>query len=226
MHRPCKWCVVTQLDNNPALCKHFPMNLSLLKLNDGSHGLPKNPRFIKDEKFKKLVDSIKADPEFMKPRPIVIDENNVILGGNMRFRACKELGLSDIPDEWVQQVSGWSLQKKKAFIIKDNRPYGEDDMDLLANEWDVDELKEWGFEGDELGVFSVDDANAPELKDGDRAPFRQATFTLHDEQWEEVEAALAKAKQAGGGESAVNENSNGNALAWICGRFNRAQQDA
>jgi hypothetical protein len=137
------------------------MNLSLLKLNDGSHGLPKNPRFIKDEKFKKLVDSIKADPEFMKPRPIVIDENNVILGGNMRFRACKELGLSEIPDEWVQQVSGWSLQKKKAFIIKDNRPYGEDDMDLLANEWDVDELKEWGFDEKELTGLTVPEGNKP-----------------------------------------------------------------
>jgi ParB family chromosome partitioning protein len=69
--------------------------------------------------------------------------------------------------------------------------------------------------------FHVAEVDAPELKDGDRAPFRQATFTLHDEQWEEVEAALIKAKAEGGGESAVNENSNGNALAWICGRFNR-----
>ena len=68
--------------------------------------------------------------------------------------------------------------------------------------------------------YHVDGVDAPDLKDGDRAPFRQATFTLHDEQWEEVEAAIAKAKQAGGGESAVNENSNGNALAWVCRAFN------
>ena len=68
--------------------------------------------------------------------------------------------------------------------------------------------------------FHVDGTDAPDLKDGDRAPFRQATFTLHDEQWEEVEAAIAKAKKDGGGESSVNENSNGNALAWICRAFN------
>jgi ParB family chromosome partitioning protein len=92
---------------------------------------------------------------------------------------------------------------------------------MLANEWDMDELIAAGFDEKELGVFTADEAGAPELKDGDRAPFRQATFTLHDEQWEEVEAALAKAKKDGGGESAVNENSNGNAMAWICRRFNR-----
>jgi ParB family chromosome partitioning protein len=81
-----------------------------------------------------------------------------------------------------------------------------------------------GFDLDaleELGKFNATEVTPPDLADGDRAPFRQATFTLHDEQWEEVEAALTKAKQDGGGESAVNENSNGNALAWICGRFNR-----
>jgi hypothetical protein len=65
------------------------------------------------------------------------------------------------------------------------------------------------------GLYSVNDTPAPELKDGDRDPFRQATFTLHDEQWEAVELAIAKAKQEGHGKSAVNENSNGNALAWI-----------
>jgi hypothetical protein len=71
-----------------------------------------------------------------------------------------------------------------------------------------------------MTAYHVEEADPPALADGDRAPFRQATFTLHDEQWEEVEAAIAKAKQAGGGESAVNENSNGNALAWICRAFN------
>jgi hypothetical protein len=74
---------------------------------------------------------------------------------------------------------------------------------------------------DGAGLYSVNDIPAPELKDGDRDPFRQATFTLHDEQFEEVESAMKKAKTEGGGNSSVNENSNGNALAWICGRFNR-----
>jgi len=93
-----------------------------------------------------------------------------------------------------------------------------DDIDWAAlGEFKLDDMDL----GEMMGQFDAQEADAPELKDGDRAPFRQATFTLHDEQWEEVEAALAKAKKDGGGESAVNENSNGNALAWICGRFNR-----
>jgi hypothetical protein len=139
----------------------------------------------------------------------------------MRYRACKELKIDPLPAGWVQQVTGWPIEKKRRFIIMDNRGFGEDDMDMLANEWDIGELIAAGFTDQELGLFTANEADAPELKDGDRAPFRQATFTLHDEQWEEVEAALAKAKAGGGGESAVNENSNGNALAWICGRFNR-----
>ena len=75
--------------------------------------------------------------------------------------------------------------------------------------------------GADAGVFSANETQPPELASGDRAPFRQMTFTVHDEQFEEVEAAIKKAKSEGGSESAVNENSNGNALAWICGRFNR-----
>lgn len=74
---------------------------------------------------------------------------------------------------------------------------------------------------DDAGLYKVDDVAAPELKEGDREPFRQATFTLHDSQWEEVEAAIEKAKKEGGGKSEENENGNGNALAWICERYNR-----
>ena len=197
------------------------MKLAEMHLNDGTHGLPKNPRFIRDAKFQKLVASVRDNPEFMPARPIIVDEAGVILGGNMRFRACKELKIDPLPAGWVVWVEGWTVEKKRRFIIMDNRGFGEDDMDMLANEWDIAELIEAGFTDAELGMFTVNDAEAPDLHDGDRAPFRQATFTLHDTQWEEVEAAMAKAKEAGGGESAVNENSNGNALAWICGRFNR-----
>ena len=110
------------------------------------------------------------------------------------------------------------LAEQQTAIIKDlleELDTGDFDMDLTGfTEADREKL---------LAQFHVDGAEAPELKDGDRAPFRQATFTLHDEQWEEVEAALAKAKKEGGGESAVNENSNGNALAFICGRFIRGE---
>jgi len=196
------------------------IRLDTLRLNDGSYGLPKNPRFIRDERFRALCRSIADNPEYMPARPIVVNEAGVILGGNMRYRACLENGLVEVPASWVQRVEGWPLEKQKRFIVLDNRGFGEDDMDALANEWDVEDLIAAGFTEDELGMFSADEKDAPELKDGDRAPFRQATFTLHDEQWEEVESALAKAKKDGGGQSAVNENSNGNALAWICRAFN------
>jgi hypothetical protein len=100
----------------------------------------------------------------------------------------------------------------------------------LAYQSDEELARLTGFDDAEMqrlieggGVFDVGEVAPPELKDGDRAPFRQATFTLHDEQWEEVEAAMKKAKGEGGGESSVNENSNGNALAFICERFNRGQ---
>ena len=100
-------------------------------------------------------------------------------------------------------------------IIKDlleELDTGANDMDMTGyTEAEIERL---------MTQFHVDEVGAPELKDGDRAPFRQATFTLHDEQWEAVEAAIAKAKAAGHGESAVNENSNGNALAWIAEVFN------
>ena len=196
------------------------IRLDTLHLNDGSYGLPKNPRFIRDERFRALCRSIADNPEYMPARPIIVNEAGVILGGNMRYRACQENGLVEVPASWVQRVEGWPVEKQKRFIVLDNRGFGEDDMDALANEWDVEDLIAAGFTEDELGMFSADEKDAPELKDGDRAPFRQATFTLHDEQWEEVESALAKAKKDGGGQSAVNENSNGNALAWICRAFN------
>jgi len=140
------------------------IKLISLKLNDGTHGLPKNPRFIRGEKFAKLVDSIKDFPEAMPARGIVVDENSVILGGNMRWRACKELGLKEIPAEWVHRLKGLTVEQKRRFIIMDNRAFGEDDMDMLANEWDVSELIAAGFTDDELTAKEID-LSAPEGDD-------------------------------------------------------------
>jgi len=185
---------------------------------------PRNPRTIKGEAFNRLCESIKRDPQFMTLRPIIVDEQGVILGGNQRYRACKHLGMSEVPADWVRTATGLTEAQRKRFVVLDNTPEGiggEWDEDILAADYDLPELDDLGF--DKLAQeLTVEETSAPALASGDRAPFRQATFTLHDEQWEEVEAALAKAKKDGGGESAVNENSNGNALAWICGRFNRA----
>ena len=113
------------------------MNINEIKPN------PSNPRIIKDDKFKKLVKSIQDFPQMLELRPIVIDENNVVLGGNMRLKACIEAGLKDVP---VKQAKDLTEEQKKEFIVKDNVGYGEWDWDDLANNWDVDLLQEWGLD--------------------------------------------------------------------------------
>ena len=104
---------------------------------------PENPRIIKDYKFKQLVESIKSFPQMLELRPIVIDENNVVLGGNMRLKACIEAGLTDVP---VVQAKDLTDLQKKEFIVKDNVGYGEWDWDDLANNWDEQFLTEWGLD--------------------------------------------------------------------------------
>ena len=103
---------------------------------------PKNPRIIKDHKFKKLVQSIKDFPEMLEKRPIVVDENMIVLGGNMRLKACLEAGLKEV---WIDQAN-WTEEQKQEFIIKDNVGFGEWDWELLANEWEPDLLDKWGLD--------------------------------------------------------------------------------
>jgi len=104
---------------------------------------PSNPRLIKDDKFKKLVKSIQEFPQMLELRPIVVDENNIVLGGNMRLKACKEAGLKDV---FIVKAENLTEEQKKEFIVKDNVGFGEWDWDILANEWDVDQLTEWGLD--------------------------------------------------------------------------------
>jgi site-specific DNA-methyltransferase (adenine-specific) len=123
---------------------------------------PNNPRICKDHKFKQLVKSIQDFPQMLELRPIVIDENNVVLGGNMRLKACLEAGLTDVP---VIHANNLTEEKKKEFIVKDNVGYGEWDWDDLANNWDALELTEWGldipnFEGEVLDA-EEDDFDVP-----------------------------------------------------------------
>lgn len=113
------------------------VNISEIKPNK------ENPRYISDSKFKKLVKSIKDFPEMLETRPLVVDENMVVLGGNMRLKALKSSGVFDIP---VHQVKGWSEEQKNEFIIKDNVGYGDWDYDILANEWNVESLIDWGLD--------------------------------------------------------------------------------
>jgi len=113
------------------------VNINTIKAN------PSNPRVIKDDKFKALVKSIKNFPEMLELRPIVVNSENIILGGNMRLRACKEAGLTEVP---IIYASSLDKDKQNEFIIKDNVGYGEWDWDTLANEWDADLLADWGLD--------------------------------------------------------------------------------
>ena len=113
------------------------VKISEVKLN------PNNPRQIKDDKFKNLIKSIKDFPEMLNIRPIVVNEDMVILGGNMRFRACKEAGLKEVP---VIVANNLTEDQQREFLIKDNVSGGEWDWDLLANEWEVEQLEEWGLD--------------------------------------------------------------------------------
>jgi DNA modification methylase len=117
---------------------------------------PNNPRIIKDHKFKQLVKSIQDFPQMLELRPIVIDENNMVLGGNMRLKACIEAGLTDVP---VIHANNLSEEKKKEFIVKDNVGYGEWDWDDLANNWDAQELTDWGLD---IPNFDVNNLEAEE----------------------------------------------------------------
>jgi len=120
------------------------MKLSQLKAN------PKNPRIIRDDKFKKLVESLRSFPEMMEKRPMVcvtdVDGKLFPLGGNMRLRAIQEVGMKDVPDSWVVLADEWTEEKRLEFTIKDNASFGEWNYDDLANEWDAEQLSEWGVD--------------------------------------------------------------------------------
>ena len=196
------------VNTNNNLHNNILMNINEIKPN------PNNPRIIKDDKFKKLVKSIQDFPQMLELRPIVVDENNVVLGGNMRLKACIEAGLKDVP---VKQAKELTEEQKKEFIVKDNVGYGEWDWSDLANNWETEELEEWGL--DIIGFSNVEDLGEGfSLPDGDKSPFQQMTFTLADEQATQIKNAIEEIKRTEEykyAETMGNENSNGNALYLI-----------
>jgi len=107
---------------------------------------PNNPRVLRDDKFKKLKQSITEFPKMLSLRPLVIDENNVVLGGNMRLKALQELGFTEVDEAWVKRSSDLTEDEKKRFIIADNVAFGQWDWDTLANDWEVVDLEAWGLE--------------------------------------------------------------------------------
>jgi len=172
-----------------------------------------NPRYIKDEKFKKLVQSLRDFPEMANVRPIVVNKEMVVLGGNMRLKAMQEAGWSEVP----VQVVDWSEEKQREFIIKDNVGFGEWDWDELANTWNSVELEDWGLDSWQ-NMDDIDTTDEFTLPSGDKEPFQQMTFTLADEQAEQIKNAIADIKgteEYKYVETMGNENSNGNALYLI-----------
>ena len=188
------------------------MKLSQIKPN------PNNPRLIKDERFAKLCKSIQDAPKFMALRPIIIDGEGMILGGNMRYKALLQLGYKEVPDEWVKRADDLTEDERRRFIISDNVGFGEWEWETVANEWDVEELADWGLD---VPGFDIDENKFGEdfnLPSGEKAPFQQMTFTLADEQAEFVKNALIDIKQSEEYkyvETMGNENGNGNALYLI-----------
>jgi hypothetical protein len=110
---------------------------------------PDNPRVIKDDKFRKLVNSIREFPKMLELRPMILDSTNTILGGNMRYRALQQIGYTDIPDEWIKRAEDLTEDEKRRFIIADNIQLGDWEWDMLSNLWNEDDLIDWGltFEG-------------------------------------------------------------------------------
>jgi len=178
---------------------------------------PTNPRVLRDEKFLKLKASIQSFPDMLNYRSIVAvtdtDGKLMVLGGNMRLRALQDLGIKEVP---VLLADHWTEEQRREFIIKDNVGFGEWDWEQLANEWDAKDLADWGLD---FPGAEVDEVDAPDLSNAPKGEFQQMTFTLHDSQAETVKAAMERAKDSGGAESDVNENSNGNALAYFAASF-------
>jgi len=113
------------------------VEISKIKPND------KNPRTIKDAKYKELLQSIKEFPEMLDIRPIVVDDDMMVLGGNMRLRACTEAKMKEVA---IIKASELTEEQRKRFVIIDNLPYGEWDWDVLSSDWDVAELADWGMD--------------------------------------------------------------------------------
>jgi|TARA_R100000479_G_scaffold85656_1_gene41752 hypothetical protein len=185
----------------------------LVKLNNIKSN-PKNPRVIKNDKFNKLVKSIKEFPEMLKLRPIVVDENMIVLGGNMRLKASKEAGLKEV---WIDIAEGLTQKQKDEFIVKDNVGFGEWEWNLLANEWNSNDLVEWG-----LDVWqNIDDIEVSDdfsLPENEKEPYQQMTFTLADQQVEFIKEQIKFIKSAKSNifdETFGNENMNGNAIYEI-----------
>jgi ParB-like chromosome segregation protein Spo0J len=147
---------------------------------------PNNPRVIRDEKFKKLVKSIEEFPKMMALRPMVVNEDMVVLGGNMRLKALKELGYKEVPNDWVKSAKDLTDDEIRRFIIADNVGFGEHDWEMLANEWNVEELSEWGLDIPGFDIAEAGDDELNDLSDKIKSEFRIEVICKDEESQEKT----------------------------------------
>ena len=197
-------------------------NFPSLKRRSVSELIPyaNNARTHSDEQVAQIAASIK---EFGFINPVIVDGENGIVAGHGRVLAARKLGMDEVP---TIEVAWLTDAQRKAYILADNKLAMNAgwDNELLRVELgglnDIGfDITLTGFELSDLEMFEPESAGFAELPTGDREPYRQMAFMVHDSQHELIEEAIALAKQDGGGVSGVNENSNANALSYICGRF-------
>lgn len=155
------------------------IKLSSIKSN------PNNPRVIKDDKFKKLVKSIKDFPKMMELRPMVINSDNIVLGGNMRLKALKELGYKEVPKEWIKRAEDLTEDEQRQFIIKDNVGFGEHDWEMLQADWDLSELDDWGLD---VPIFDLNINDIEEIEEFNEA----VNFTIKCDSIKQLEELQTK----------------------------------
>ena len=169
-----------------------------LATNDGQiEGLPKNPRQIRDHRYEKLKKSIGDAPEMLQLRELLVYPHGgkfVIIGGNMRYRACKELGYKELPCKVLDAET--PVEKLRQYAIKDNENFGEYDWDVVANEWDTAELEDWGVElptdwGAELEGEEINNSNK-EIEDAEIGDKVEIKFQFSIEEWQFINAKLQK----------------------------------
>ena len=169
-----------------------------LATNDGQiEGLPKNPRQIRDHRYEKLKKSIEDAPEMLQLRELLVYPHGgkfVIIGGNMRYRACKEIGYKELPCKVLDAET--PVEKLRQYAIKDNENFGEYDWDVVANEWDTAELEDWGVElptdwGAELDGEEINNSNK-EIEDAEIGDKVEIKFQFSIEEWQFINAKLQK----------------------------------
>ena len=169
-----------------------------LATNDGQiDGLPKNPRQIRDHRYEKLKKSIEDAPEMLQLRELLVYPHGgkfVIIGGNMRYRACKEIGYKELPCKVLDAET--PVEKLRQYAIKDNENFGEYDWDCVANEWDTAEMENWGVElptdwGAELDGEEINNSNK-EIEDAEIGDKVEIKFQFSIEEWQFINAKLQK----------------------------------